>query len=95
MLCQWATDQAQAEGVPIVLQSTAAGRRTYEKAGFEEFDELSGEGHTGVPNSIRLWSMVWEPRGREGEWLKRAKVSVQEFAQKSTLKTTTTSDAVP
>jgi GNAT superfamily N-acetyltransferase len=95
MLCQWAVGQAEAEGVPIVLQSTIAGFRTYEKVGFKVFDELNWDDQPGVPKGFRAWGMVWEPRSREGEWLKRAKISAEEWTGKNQPKADTTSEALP
>jgi GNAT superfamily N-acetyltransferase len=94
-LCRQATDQAQAEGVPIVLQSSIPGFSTYEKAGFKVFDELRWEAVDGVAVDIRAWSMVWEPRGMEGKWLDRAKMSVQEQSGKDEIEVELPKRAVP
>jgi GNAT superfamily N-acetyltransferase len=62
----WGMQQAQAEGVPIVMKASPKGVGLYERAGFRrlkkegfgDFFEESGEGY---------WQMVWEPGGCQGE----------------------------
>lgn len=50
---------AQAEGVPIGIEATSAGRRMYEKVGFEYLGEFHGD-DLGEPDGGVL---IWRPEG--------------------------------
>ena len=72
MLIQWGVQQAGKENVPAIVSSSVMGYGAYEKNGFkpmkrfgfDEYFEVGGRG---------MWRLVWEPPGRQGNWLERAK----------------------
>lgn len=84
-LVRWGLDQAQAERVPVGVESSLAGMRLYEKMGFREFDNM----RYGEKEKETMPVMVWEPPGFEGHWFDRAKaaVDVKEREMPSTLVT--------
>lgn len=68
LLVQWGIDQADAERVPVGLESSVKGRMLYEKLGFRTFKTV--DGFEGVETAM----MVWEPAvGEEESWYERAK----------------------
>ena len=72
LLVQWGLQQAGKENVPAIVSSSVIGYRTYEKNGFKPmkrfgFDQYFEVGGNG------MWRLVWEPPGRQGNWLERAK----------------------
>lgn len=70
-LIQWGLHQAEAERVPCGVESSFAGLRLYEKAGFRQFDEM----RYGEKEKETMPMMVWEPSGLEGHWYDRAKAA--------------------
>lgn len=66
-LVGWGLERAGREGLPATLEASARGRRLYAKCGFAVLERAPiTEGVEGV-------AMVWEPVGREGEWVVRGK----------------------
>jgi ribosomal protein S18 acetylase RimI-like enzyme len=70
-LVRWGLEQAEAERVPVGVESSVAGLRLYEKMGFRKFDEL----RYGEREEEAMPLMVWEPSGLQGHWFDRAKAA--------------------
>jgi GNAT superfamily N-acetyltransferase len=70
-LVKWGLDQAEAERVPVSVESSFAGVRLYEKMGFRRIDEL----RFGEREKETMPLMVWDPSGLEGRWFDRAKAA--------------------
>jgi GNAT superfamily N-acetyltransferase len=73
-LIKWGLDQAEAERVPVSVESSFAGVSLYEKMGFRKFDEM----RYGEKEIETMPVMVWEPACLEGRWFDRAKAAVDE-----------------
>lgn len=72
LLLKWGLDQAEAERVPVGVESSFAGLRLYEKMGFRTFRNL----RYGEKEKETMPEMVWEPSGMKGHWFDRAKAAV-------------------
>ena len=66
-LIQWGKERARDEGVFVGLMTSPMGEGLYRKEGFVEIERLDG-GEVG-----ECPVLVWEPEGREGAWVERAK----------------------
>ncbi|KAF2646088.1 acyl-CoA N-acyltransferase [Massarina eburnea CBS 473.64] len=79
MLVQQGQKMAAEDGLPLTLESSAAGRRLYFRGGFKNVGER--EVYAGYIDLL----MVWEPEALRGKWLEeiegnRAKVRTAEVA---------------
>ncbi|KAJ9648699.1 hypothetical protein H2199_000612 [Coniosporium tulheliwenetii] len=69
-LIKWGLERAQKEldgGVPVTLESSPKGYGLYRKMGFVQVARISIEG---LPEADDAIAMVWEPEGKEGNWIK-------------------------
>ena len=64
-LVDWGKERAREDGVPIMLEATPQGVPLYEKCGFQTILEVRAKW---MPNYVTT-VMIWEPEGRQGEWL--------------------------
>jgi GNAT superfamily N-acetyltransferase len=66
ILLRWELAQAAAEKVPVIAKSSPAGIKSYEQAGFRDFEKIDfgGSFDTGG-RGINV--MVWKPPGMEGQ----------------------------
>lgn len=77
MLTKWGLEQAQAENVPVWVQSSEVGRAVYERCGFRAFERLPLDEVEGlVLKDQGMLRMVWEPSDR-GELWEKAKEAAE------------------
>ena len=65
MLLNWGKDRAREEGVPVILEALPPGLPLYETAGFKT---IVAAGARQMPSYVTT-NMIWEPEGRQGEFL--------------------------
>ncbi|KAI9660536.1 MAG: hypothetical protein M1821_009887 [Bathelium mastoideum] len=70
LLLDWGLQRAREEGVPVLLEATPQGVPLYEKAGFKRVLAVRARQ---FPSFVST-NMIWEPEGREGDWLTAAMV---------------------
>jgi hypothetical protein len=65
MLVRYGQEIAQEEGIIVTLGASPMGKGLYEKCGFKMIRQKEVEAGTGITDNF----MVWEPKGKEGQWL--------------------------
>ncbi|MCJ1353714.1 MAG: hypothetical protein MMC33_003701 [Icmadophila ericetorum] len=66
-LLKWGLEQADEEGIPVLVDSSPEGRWIYERAGFRKIKKWEVEGWFD-PGDRGMWRLLWEPAKKMGIW---------------------------